>query len=63
MIKITLFYFIISMFIGIMILYVIHPEPKVIVKYPTIDKSFRYFYIKMIKVHAILMRKKKLNVK
>ena len=26
------------MFIGIMILYVIHPEPKVIVKYPTIDK-------------------------
>ena len=37
MIKITLFYFIVSLFIGILILYIIHPEPKVIVKYPTID--------------------------
>ena len=44
MIKITLFYFIISMFIGIMILYVIHPEPKVIVKYPTLDKVSNTLY-------------------
>lgn len=44
MIKITLFYFILSLFIGIMILYVIHPEPKVIVKYPTIDNSENNIY-------------------
>ena len=36
MIKITLFYFLLSLFIGIMILYSIHPRPKVIIKYPTI---------------------------
>lgn len=44
MIKITLFYFILSMFIGIMILYVIHPEPKVIIKYPTIDSLDKNIY-------------------
>ncbi len=32
------------MFIGIMILYVIHPEPKVIIKYPTIDSLDKNIY-------------------
>ena len=44
MIKITLFYFIISLFIGIMILYVIHPQPKLIIKYPTIDNVSETVY-------------------
>jgi len=44
MIKITLFYFIVSMFVGIMILYVVHPEPKVIIKYPTIDNLQKNIY-------------------
>jgi hypothetical protein len=44
MIKITLFYFIISLFIGIMILYTIHPRPKVIIKYPTIMNVSKNIY-------------------
>lgn len=44
MIKITLFYFIISLFIGIMILYIIHPRPKVIIKYPTIMNVSKNIY-------------------
>ena len=44
MIKITLFYFIVSLFIGIMILYLVHPEPKVIIKYPTIDNLSKNIY-------------------
>lgn len=37
MIKITIFYFIISLFFGMMILYVFHPRPQVILKYTSID--------------------------
>ena len=44
MIKVTLFYFILSLFIGIMILYAIHPEPKIIVRYPTIDNVSKNLY-------------------
>ena len=44
MIKITLFYFLISLFIGIMILYSIHPRPKVIIKYPTIMNVSKNVY-------------------
>lgn len=44
MIKISLFYFIVSLFIGIMILYIIHPDPKIIVKYPTIDSLQKNIY-------------------
>jgi len=44
MIKITLFYFIISLFIGILILYIIHPEPKVVIRYPTIDNMSKNTY-------------------
>jgi len=44
MIKITLFYFLLSLFIGIMILYSIHPRPKVIIKYPTIMNVSKNIY-------------------
>ena len=44
MMKITLFYFLVSLFIGIMILYIIHPEPKIIIKYPTIDNVEKNIY-------------------
>lgn len=44
MIKITLFYFIVSLFVGILILYVIHPEPKIIIRYPTIDNMSKTVY-------------------
>jgi len=37
MIKITLFYFFMSLFFGILVLYTIFPEPKIVVRYPTID--------------------------
>ena len=42
--KITLFYFLVSLFIGIMILYIIHPQPKIIIKYPTIDNIDKNVY-------------------
>jgi len=44
MIKITLFYFLLSLFIGVMILYSIHPRPKVIIKYPTIMNVSKNIY-------------------
>ena len=44
MIKITLFYFLLSLFIGIMVLYSIHPRPKVIIKYPTIMNVSKNIY-------------------
>jgi hypothetical protein len=44
MIKITLFYFIISLFIGIMILYTIHPKPQVIIKYPNLNNVSKNIY-------------------
>jgi len=44
MIKITLFYFIVSLFVGILILYVIHPEPKIVIRYPTIDNMVETVY-------------------
>ena len=44
MIKITLFYFLLALFIGIMILYSIHPRPKVIIKYPTIMNVSKNIY-------------------
>ena len=44
MIKITLFYFLLSLFIVIMILYSIHPRPKVIIKYPTIMNVSKNIY-------------------
>ena len=44
MIKITLFYFLLSLFIEIMILYSIHPRPKVIIKYPTIMNVSKNIY-------------------
>lgn len=44
MIKITLFYFIISLFIGIMILYIIHPTPQVIIKYPNLNDVSKNIY-------------------
>ena len=42
--KITLFYFIVSLAIGIMILYIIHPQPKIVIKYPTIDNMSKTIY-------------------
>jgi hypothetical protein len=44
MIKITLFYFLLSLFIGVMILYSFHPRPKVIIKYPTIMNVSKNIY-------------------
>lgn len=44
MIKISLFYFIFSMFIGIMIVYVIHPRPEVINNYPDVDSLSNLVY-------------------
>lgn len=44
MYKISMFYFIISMFIGIMILYVIHPESEKVYNYPLIDTVTEVIY-------------------
>ncbi len=44
MFKISLFYFIFSMFIGIMILYIVHPSPKVVNNYPSVDSLSNIVY-------------------
>jgi len=44
MFKISLFYFIMSLFIGIMILYVIHPSPEIVNNYPQIDSLSKIIY-------------------
>ena len=44
MIKISLFYFIVSFFIGTMIIYIIHPKPKVVIKYPSIENIYKTVY-------------------
>ena len=44
MLKISLFYFIFSMFIGIMIVYVVHPRPEVINNYPDVDSLSNLVY-------------------
>ncbi len=44
MTKITLFYFFMSLFTGILVLYMVHPTPKVIVKYPSIDNLDKNIY-------------------
>lgn len=37
MFKISLFYFLASLFFGVLVVYIIHPKPQVITKYPSID--------------------------
>lgn len=37
MIKIDIFYFFISLFIGFIMVYITSPTPKIIYKYPTLD--------------------------
>lgn len=44
MIKVSLFYFIVSLFIGILVLYIIHPKPIVLIKYPTINNMSKTIY-------------------
>ena len=44
MFKISLFYFVFSMFIGILILYLIHPSPQIVNNYPTVDSLSNIIY-------------------
>ena len=44
MIKIDIFYFFISLFIGFFLVYVTSPKPKVIVKYPTVKNAGKILY-------------------
>ena len=44
MIKLSLFYFIVSLFFGILILYTIHPKPKIIIKYLSLDSLSNIVY-------------------
>ena len=37
MIKIDIFYFFISLFMGFILVYLTSPKPKIIFKYPTLD--------------------------
>ena len=39
-----MFYFIFSMFIGIMILYVVHPNSQTVYNYPSVDKVNEIIY-------------------
>lgn len=42
--KINFFVFLLSFCIGILVVYLTAPEPKVIVKYPSISDSHKTFY-------------------
>jgi hypothetical protein len=44
MIKIDIFYFFISLFIGFFIVYITAPKPIVIVKYPTVKNAGKILY-------------------
>lgn len=44
MIKVDIFYFFISLFIGFFLVYITSPKPKVIVKYPTVKNAGKILY-------------------
>ena len=44
MFKISIFYFIVSLFIGIGVLYVIHPAPEIVNNYPDVDSLSKMVY-------------------
>lgn len=44
MYKISIFYFVFSMFIGIMILYTLHPESETVYNYPLVDNVSEVIY-------------------
>lgn len=44
MIKVDIFYFFISLFIGFFLVYITSPKPQVIVKYPTVKNAGKILY-------------------
>ena len=44
MLKISLFYFIISLFFGVLSVYLSQPKSKIIIKYPSIDNLEKIVY-------------------
>jgi len=44
MIKVSLFFFIISLFFGVMSVYLAQPNPKVMIRYPSLDSLENIIY-------------------
>lgn len=45
MVSIDIFYIILGLFIGFMIIYALSPAPKIVLKYPTLDTHQNKTYI------------------
>lgn len=45
MFKIIPFYFVLSLFIGFLILYLIFPEPQIIIKNPSVNDELSELYV------------------
>ena len=43
--RIILLYFIIALFIGFLIIYVIAPPPKIVIKYPNLNNVGKHVYV------------------